>query len=107
MKASELIKHALTNGFYVRNIDWEGQTSDFMCHALEFCREDESMTAWTKAYIENHFDGQCSTLSSHLSRTDEKYKSYRARWGHHSKACFNLRVKWFEALILKLESKGL
>ena len=114
MKASELIKFALVNSFYVRpDNSQHGKTSEYMCHALEYCVKhlpveiNDTLQEETRSYIMDEFNNSCLTLFTYLARHDKKYKNYVERWGHASKACFNLRVKWFESLILKLESKGL
>lgn len=107
MKASVLIKVALEQGFYVRGIggDYKQKgASEFMCHALDIMYPEAEHA---KDLIMEKFNGECVTLFTHLSRHDNKYKSFRARWGQDSKACFNLRVKWYENLIVELESKGL
>lgn len=112
MKASELIKFALVNGFYVQPVKAKDlKSSSYMCHALEYCQEKAGaksmVVACAKHLIMLEFNNECLTLFTYLARHDKKYQNYRTCWGHDSKACFKLRVKWFEALILKLESKGL
>lgn len=113
MKASVLIKMALEQGFYVREDVYEKDSylklkaSVYMCHALEIIQPESEHTELAKALIMKEFDNECLTLFTYMSRHDKKYKSYRARWGHDSRACFNLRVKWYENLIIELESRGL
>lgn len=111
MKASVLIKMALEQGFYVRDQDSKDNkqkdAAEYMCHALEAMRPESEHTEFAKNLIMEKFNNKCLTLFTHMSRHDKKYKSYNARWGHDSKACFNLRVKWYENLIVELESKGL
>lgn len=118
MKISELIKATLAGGFYVKDYQQTHNAlkSEYMCHAIEFYAmvndsyygESNEIIVATQEAIMSKFGDFCETLTTHLKKNGcKKYKSHHGRWGHNSKACFNLRVKWYENLIEELEAQEL
>lgn len=108
MKISGVIQLALDTN-YVRDYDYSPSRNDvYMCHAIAKLDIGESEKLNTLRYIDALLAPMhCIALADFLIRSDKLYKSYEKRFGFHSKACFNMRVKFWKETILKLQANGM
>lgn len=122
MKASQILKGALESHYvqqahFLRPVT-EPKVSEYMCHAVQYYL---ATLADLEAF--EGFELERKTLATFMPTIESenticlvKYllnssRMYRFRYdcsdlGHSSKACFNLRVKWWKKLIAKLEAEG-
>ena len=111
MKLSEVFQLALDN-HYAADDSKIHTHSVYMCHALDRLKAlNGAVSVDMIAKAHNHIEillrpSQCIALDTHLVRNSNLYKSYRARWGFHSRACFNQRVKFWNNVISYLQSVG-
>lgn len=114
MKLSELFQYALDN-HYTRDEFIKvrsNKESVYMCLALENCQTSKNIESALILKAKDHVQAIlqpycCITLDTLLGRTSKLYKSYRVRWGFESKACFKMRVKFWEAVIEDLKEREL
>lgn len=107
MKCSEVIQLALDSN-YVRDYDGTRKTDVYMCHAIAKLNIAHQEKVNAVQYIDSLLiPMNCITLGVFLYRTNNRYKSYDKRYGFHSKACFNMRVKFWKDTIMELQNKGL
>lgn len=112
MKLSEVFQLALDNHYVADDYGVE-KGSTYMCHALDRLKwYNVGISSGLISQAQNHIEdllrpSHCIALHTHLCRTSSLYKSYTARWGFSSKACFNQRVKFWNNVISDLQEKGL
>ena len=116
MKASQIIRKALENNYAAVSAHKECK-SEYMCNAMAYALRSGrvvdpidrlqlvEMAQDTFMPLLRSEDTIC--LVNYLNSVDKKYASYANRWGHDSKACFKIRVAFWESHIAKLEAQGL
>jgi hypothetical protein len=113
MKASEVIKHALSD-FYCAGWDRTGKKSEFMCHAISnyLVKRDGDLNYTefkqiTDLFMPLFMSNDTTCLTVFLKRTNKRYTYLVNRYGDKTPATFAQRVQFWVNLISDLESQGL
>jgi hypothetical protein len=121
MKASEIIRGALSSHYVNKEKYNGGNQSEYMCFAIKgFMLDVLGYQFHTDEYHTAH-DAVCDTfmpelhnwgtgcLMVMLNRSNKRYASLcrRAKLGHDTPGCFKIRVQYWLDHIAELESKGL
>lgn len=115
MKLSQAFRVVLASSHYVAGVDEKpctdprsGQSQFFCCASTRaavvglISHSDEMAI---RAEIEEAI-GLFDTLGTYLARNVPAYNWRMERWGHNSRACFNIRKAWLVNLANELEEKG-
>lgn len=102
MKASELLSKALENY----------KINSFMCHELDYLEAQGEGRSEAHLYLHNKIHNLLaphSTIVLHnlLRYTNKKYEGYNTRYGHNCKACYKMRVAFWQDMIAELKAEGL
>lgn len=115
MKASALIQAALKTHYIRGCADYsKGRNhSEYMCHAMRGYLLDNGLNPYAD-FVDHavatfmpqiaEYDTGCLCVA--LKGMDKKYDRYARQYGHDSKACYKIRVQWWQAHIEKLQTMG-
>jgi hypothetical protein len=103
MKASQILEIALNTRY---------SPDEYMCHCItEVCEDlkgNDAAGLFLVDKIEKILDtANTIVLCNYLKRTSKKYAAFEKRWGHDSKACYDMRVAFWQDMINELKVSGL